>query len=513
MPHTDPHVPSPPPDADSPARRRLPRPPWLEALQQHLRAQVGRFPSVPPLLKLGVVVPLLILALRQVDVLPRAPALVGGLLAAFFGLDYLHGLVARARADASRLVRAIDGLTDLPLLLVAVVFAHDLPVALLAAKVGVELLLLSLYVAGREGASSRLGNAVSYATVLAVLLSSQGWAPRVVTPRTTEAMLWASTMLSSIVALYGLGLLRKRFIADALSAANLLCGAIAIVYATRQRFEISLLFVLLGAAFDGFDGAAARRFGGTRIGVYSDDVADGINYGIAPAVALYCLLGGAAGVLVGVFYGLFVVSRLVFFTLMKSASDPNYFRGVPSPVGGLTTMSSIVVFEHEPALVGLLVGIACAQMVAFSTDYRHLGRAVGGWVSRRRRRGGGRDRRRALFGATVYLLVLIIGIRLVPLRVAVGVILVGNLAYGFLPSALAFVRAIELQVARRRGSRGSSDEPPTPGPDAEAPRGPAEAAGAGAGAEAAGVEAVGAEAAAEAAGTEMDGDAPSHVAG
>lgn len=450
----------------------MPKPPWLLALEQRLTERLVQRPVVVPAIKLLVVVPLLLLALRQIQVLPASPSLVGALLVAFFVLDYLHGLIARQRTAHSGWSRALDGLTDLPLLLVVIPFVVELlPVPLLAAKIGVELSLLVLYVAGRDAAGSRLGNAVSYAAVLAVFGLSQSWAPRVVTPRTAEAALWASTVLSGIVGLYALGLLQKRFIADALSAANLLCGGFAIWFSTQRRFEISLLFVLLGAAFDGFDGAAARRWGGTRIGVYSDDVADGVNYGVAPAVALYYLLGGLSGVLLGVFYGLFVVSRLVFFTLMKSASDPNYFRGVPSPVGGLTTMSSIVVFHEHPAIVGLMVGIACAQMVAFSTDYRHLGRAVGGWVSVRRRRRGGRARRRALFGATAYIVVLLLGIRLLRLEAAVAIILVANLAYGFLPSVLAFRRAIELrrELARSRGASGVLDEPLTPVPDGEDP--------------------------------------------
>ncbi|MCX4240126.1 CDP-alcohol phosphatidyltransferase family protein [Paraliomyxa miuraensis] len=460
-------------DAPEPAprRRRVEKPSWLLAFEQRLTERLLRRPTVVPAIKLVVVVPLLLLVLRQIQVLPATPALVGGLLVVFFVLDYLHGLVARARIAPSHLHRALDGLTDLPLLLVVAPYVVELlPSPLLGAKIGVELLLWVLYVAGRDAAGSRLGNAVSYGAVIAVFGLSQGWAPRVITPRTAEAALWASTVLSGIVGLYALGLLQKRFIADALSAANLLCGGFAIWFSTQQRFEISLLFVLLGAAFDGFDGAAARRFGGTKIGVYSDDVADGVNYGISPAVALYCLLGGLSGALLGVFYGLFVVSRLVFFTLMKSASDPNYFRGVPSPVGGLTTMSSIVVFREQPAIVGLMVGIACAQMVAFSTDYRHLGRAVGGWVSRRRRQRGGRARRRALFGATLYILVLLLGIRLFALEAAVGFILVANLAYGFTPSVLAFKRAIDLrrELARRRGASGVLDEPLTPVPDGEA---------------------------------------------
>ncbi|MEM7153134.1 MAG: CDP-alcohol phosphatidyltransferase family protein [Myxococcota bacterium] len=437
------------------------------AVEERLAERLARRPHLAPAIKLGVVVPLLFLAMRQIDVLTGNPAFVGVLLAAFFVLDYLHGLVARPRSGETGWLRVLDGLTDLPLLLVVAVFVHPLlPVPLLAAKIAIEVLLLALYVAGRDSAGSRLGGAVSYAAVVAMFLLTQGWAPRVVNPRTAEAALWASTALSGIVALYSLRVLQKRFIADALSAANLLCGAFAIFFSTKQRFELSLLFVIIGAAFDGFDGAAARRWGGTSIGVYSDDVADGVNYGIAPAVALYYLLGGISGALLGTFYGVFVVSRLVFFTLMKSASDPNFFRGVPSPVGGLTTMSSIVVFQNEPAIVGLMVGIACAQMVAFSTDYRHLGRALGGWVSRRRRRRGGRARRRALFGATAYIVILLLGIRLFELKAAVGIILVINLVYGFFPSVLAFQRALELrrEVARSRGAKGVLDEPLTPVP-------------------------------------------------
>ncbi len=452
-------------------RRRVPKPPvWLLAFGERLIERLLPWLRLAPALKLLVVVPLLLLALRQVHVLPQIPSLVGGLLVAFFVLDYLHGLVARRRVTATGVQRLIDGLTDLPLLLVVAPLVLELlPMPLLVAKVAVELLLLVLYVAGRDAAGSRVGQAVSYAAVIAVFGLSQGWAPRVDTPRTAEAVLWASTALSSIVALYAMGLLQKRFIADALSGANLLCGAFAIWFSTQQRFEIGLLFVLVGAGFDGFDGAAARRWGGTRIGVYSDDVADGVNYGVAPAVALWFLLPGVSGVVLGVFYGLFVVSRLVFFTLMKSSSDPNFFRGVPSPMGGLTTMSSIVVFGNEPAIVGLMVGIACAQMVAFSTDYRHLGRVVEGWVSLRRRRRGGRARRRALFGATLYILVLLIGIRLFELKIAVGIILVANLAYGFTPSVLAFVRAIELrrELARSKGARGVLDDPLTPVPESE----------------------------------------------
>ena len=206
--------------------------------------------------------------------------------------------------------------------------------------------------------------------------------------------------------------------------------------------------MVLGAAFDGFDGAAARRFGGTRFGVYSDDIADGINYGIAPGVALYFALGGGlSGAVIGVFYSLFTITRLVFFTLDKGNSDPNYFSGVPSPAGGLTTMSSILVFEGQPALIGLMVGMACAQMVSFSTHYRHLGRALA-------------QHRRAVVGAPVYAAALLIGLRLYGARGAAATILVPILFYGFLPTMLAFRRVLQVRRATRASRKAARDGAP-----------------------------------------------------
>ncbi len=80
------------------------------------------------------------------------------------------------------------------------------------------------------------------------------------------------------------------------------------------------------------------------------------------------------GVVLGVTYALFTISRLIYFTLNKGKSDPNYFSGVPSPTGGAIVMSTIVSLGAYPGLVGLLVSAACAFMISFDTAYRHLGR-------------------------------------------------------------------------------------------------------------------------------------------
>lgn len=419
-------------------RPLLTKPPWVAALEQRIAQWMPVHPNVLSSVKLVVVLPPLVLALRQVEVLPVSTALTVALVIAFFVLDIVDGIVARHRGLATPFGRIFDRLTDYPLLVVVSYLNADvLPAWLLVTKVGLDLMLLALYATGRGSADNRLRTALSYTTLLALLLLSQGWAPRILTPRSVEVLLGINIAFSTAIALHGLGLLRKRFIADVLSACNLLCGVGAIAFAARGRFEMSLLLVVLGAAFDGFDGAAARRFGGTRFGVYSDDIADGMNYGIAPGVALYFALGGGvAGLVIGIFYPTFTIARLVFFTLDKASSDPNYFSGVPSPAGGLITMSSILVFAGEPALVGLMVGIACAQMVSFSTHYRHLGRALA-------------HNRRALVGAPVYAVTLLIGLQVWGPRAAAATILVPILIYGFAPTVLMFRRVLAVRRAAR----------------------------------------------------------------
>ena len=187
---------------------------------------------------------------------------------------------------------------------------------------------------------------------------------------------------------------------------------------------MSLLLLALGAGLDGLDGAAARRWGGSCVGVYMDDLADAVSYGLAPGYALYAVLGGLEGALFGALYACFVVARLVFFTLDKRTSDPNLFRGVPSTVGAIVTLSALVLMAEHALAVGFFVGVACALMVSFDVRHRHLGRALA--------------RREVRAFALVYVLAIALGAALGGLDLAVALVLASSLAYGFLPSLLAF---------------------------------------------------------------------------
>lgn len=221
----------------------------------------------------------------------------------------------------------------------------------------------------------------------------------------------------------------KKYVADSLSFGNLLCGVASICASSTGRFELAMVLVFVGAMLDGLDGAAARMFGGTRFGVIADDLADGLTYGVAPGAALYFLLTGLEGAVLGVTYAVFTVSRLIYFTLNKGKSDPNYFSGVPSPTGGAIVMSTIVSVGAYPALVGLLVGAACVFMISFDTAYRHLGRMLA-------------YRRKALLYLMPLYLALAIAASMFGMKSIVFVILLANLGYALFPIAIHFRDAL-----------------------------------------------------------------------
>ena len=415
-----------PPLRAGPVRR------FERALGQRVKLHPNRLSA----LKLSLAIPLSIVLLRDGFGGTARTVLIALLFGAYAMLDYVDGVVAREHKLHTVFGRVFDRVAEIPLLFaLAWLTMMQLPVVPLLLKLGLDVFLLLLHARGVGGIlHNRLRTTTSYISLVALLLLSQGWAPRLVTREFVTVLLWINTGISLTLVLRRLHILSRSRIADALSLSNGACGVMAMIFADKGQLDVSLLLLTLGAALDGMDGAAARRWGGSKYGVYMDDVADGVSYGMAPGFALYATNRGFEGALVGGLFALFVITRLTFFTLNKSSSDPGYFRGVPSPAGGLVAMSSVALFHTQPLVVGFLVGIACALMVAFDVQHRHLGHAL---ASRRVRAYG-----------VAFVGVLLLSAALGGFRTGVGLVLLTLLVYGFVPSFAAFGRVL----AERRNS-------------------------------------------------------------
>ncbi|MCP4686972.1 MAG: hypothetical protein GY859_02920 [Desulfobacterales bacterium] len=406
-------------------RRRVHKPEWMDEMERRIAARIPLGPNALSSIKLFLITPALYLSFKSADVLPNSSAWIFFLFIFFCALDYLDGVVARVKELETSFGRVYDHLTDYPLLFLTAWQCIDLtPAPLLIAKLALDVILLIQFVLKPGIAENRVRAVISTTTLVSLLFFSQGWAGAFINGEVVNALLLANIAFSAAVALYNARILQLRFVADVLSGANLMCGLISMYFAYHDRLEISLLFLIMGALFDGFDGAAARKWGGTRWGVYSDDVADGVNYGIAPGVALFFVVGGWQGAVTGFLYSFFTVSRLVYFTLNKDDADPDFFCGVPSTFGGLIVLCSLILFPTAPVLTGFLVGAACAQMVSFDTHYRHLGRAL---ASREKR---------YILGLPLYAMFLILGAFVWGVHASIALLLLVVLGYGLAPSFL-----------------------------------------------------------------------------
>jgi len=80
----------------------------------------------------------------------------------------------------------------------------------------------------------------------------------------------------------------KKHIPNSITCCNLICGCIAITFAITGNLGMALLFIVLGAVFDFFDGMTARLLGvSSPIGKELDSLADVVTFGVAPSMMVF----------------------------------------------------------------------------------------------------------------------------------------------------------------------------------------------------------------------------------
>ncbi|MGM9694479.1 MAG: CDP-alcohol phosphatidyltransferase family protein [Alloprevotella sp.] len=78
---------------------------------------------------------------------------------------------------------------------------------------------------------------------------------------------------------------------NTITLCNLLSGCVATFFALNARFDLALVFIIVGAVFDFFDGFAARLLHvSSPLGKELDSLADDITFGFAPAAIVFSML-------------------------------------------------------------------------------------------------------------------------------------------------------------------------------------------------------------------------------
>lgn len=136
-----------------------------------------------------------------------------------------------------------------------------------------------------------------------------------------------------------------RNIPNAITSCNLFCGCIASYMAFQSKYESALLFIVLGAVFDFFDGMTARLLHvSSPIGKELDSLADDITFGLAPAAIAFSLFKEVSypeflhplnGILP---YSAFLIAVFSALRLAKFNLDERQtssFIGMPTPANAL----------------------------------------------------------------------------------------------------------------------------------------------------------------------------------
>ena len=180
----------------------------------------------------------------------------------------------------------------------------------------------------------------------------------------------------------------KKHIPNTITCCNLISGCVATYFAFLGDFEMALLFIIIGAVFDFFDGMSARLLGvSSPIGKELDSLADDITFGFAPSAIVFSYLCTFHTHLVWMPYLAFVMAAFSALRLAKFNLDERQalgFIGLPTPANALFWGSLVCgLTEYEVTFDGLewiiLVGtfISCYLLIAeipmFALKFKHWG--------------------------------------------------------------------------------------------------------------------------------------------
>ncbi len=161
----------------------------------------------------------------------------------------------------------------------------------------------------------------------------------------------------------------KRHVPNFITMLNLLCGAVAVIFAVQGNMVMAGLFVALGIFFDFFDGLAARALNvKSELGLQFDSLADMVTSGIVPGIVMFQLFVLALQTPASetewqssgswfewdfpilALFGLMVAAasgyRLAKFNIDDRQTDS--FIGLPTPANALLILSLPLILAFQP---------------------------------------------------------------------------------------------------------------------------------------------------------------------
>ena len=181
----------------------------------------------------------------------------------------------------------------------------------------------------------------------------------------------------------------KKHIPNSITCLNLISGCIATYWAFQGDAQLALLFIVIGAVFDFFDGMVARLLHvSSPIGKELDSLADDITFGFAPSAIVFNFLVPLTTHLSPIIpYLAFIMAAFSALRLAKFNLDERQalgFIGLPTPANALFWGALLVGLGEEIAtlpyagyliLAGVLISsyLLVSEIPMFALKFKSWG--------------------------------------------------------------------------------------------------------------------------------------------
>lgn len=158
-------------------------------------------------------------------------------------------------------------------------------------------------------------------------------------------------------------------IPNTITCLNLISGCIATYWAFQGDYRMALLFIVIGAVFDFFDGMVARLLHvSSPIGKELDSLADDITFGFAPSAIIFSYLSHLTSYISPLIpYLAFIMAAFSALRLAKFNLDERQalgFIGLPTPANALFWELLLVVCRVTTSISRVSSGVS---LQAFSS--------------------------------------------------------------------------------------------------------------------------------------------------
>ena len=180
----------------------------------------------------------------------------------------------------------------------------------------------------------------------------------------------------------------KKHIPNMITCLNLISGCIATYFAFQSDYSMALLFIVIGAVFDFFDGMVARLLHvSSPIGKELDSLADDITFGFAPSAIVFSFLCSFHIHLPFIPFLAFIMAAFSALRLAKFNLDERQamgFIGLPTPANALFWGALLVgtgewllslPYLYYAVLVGMFVScyLLVSEIPMFALKFKHWG--------------------------------------------------------------------------------------------------------------------------------------------